>query len=293
MKCIVTGATGFIGTELCQRLAGEGAEVLAIGRSAARSPGVDLLTMDLTCEAPTAAQLAGADVLFHLAGIAHQQASAAACEALNVRATEALADSALEAGVRCFIYLSSVKAAAPEASHYASSKYRAEQALRRLVDGRDMRLVILRPALVYGPGVKGNLGLLGRAVEAGLPRPPALGGRSMIARSDLVELMLDIARDPPAGIHTWTVTDGEVYSTRRLYDALRAASGRPPGRAWPEWIWRLVCGLLDLRGVSPGYRERLFGTEVHDGSQLLAARCWRPRLRFEDVAAQVLRPELG
>ncbi len=290
MKCLVTGATGFIGTELCARLLGEQAEVLVLSRTATPRSGATSLVMDLTREQPAAAQLVGVDTVFHLAGIAHQRAAESDYEALNVRATRALAESARAAGVGCFVFLSSVKAEHREGA-YGSSKARAEQALADCLRDSDTRLVVIRPALVYGRGVRGNLASLRRAVAAGLPRPPAEGGRSMIALPDLVDLLLDIARDPPPDQTLWTVTDGEVYSTQRLYDAVRAAYGGRPRRPWPLGLWRAACAVLDLRGAHPSWYQRLFGTEVYDGSAVLAARNWRPRRRFEDLVPEILESD--
>ena len=250
--------------------------------------------------------LVGIDAVCHLAGIAHRQAPPADYEALNHLASLRLARAAARAGVRCFIYLSSVKAMGPAnddrvrteedrvPAHdpYGRSKWAAEVDLRREFATGPMAVVILRPTLVYGPGAAGNLRLLARGVRRGLPRPPLAGERSMIGALDLVELVAALCHNPPpAGVHTWIVTDGERYTTQGLYDLLREALGKGRGRAWlPAWGWRVGASLLDQlrpRDTTPTY-ERLFGTELYSNAALLAATDWRPRCRIEKVAAALV-----
>ena len=111
MKCIVSGATGFIGRKLCQQLEARGNVVIALSRRGdVLGNGEPTLALDFTVNDPSEDLLCGVDVFFHLAGIAHQQAPESAYEVLNYRATERLAKLASAAGVRCFIFLSSVKA---------------------------------------------------------------------------------------------------------------------------------------------------------------------------------------
>ena len=156
-----------------------------------------------------------------------------------------------------------------------------------------MAIIILRPALVYGPAVKCNLSLLASAARAGLPRPPAAGGRSMIALQDLVDLLCMVARSPASGVQTWIVCDGRSYSTRQIYDTIREALGKGPGVAWlPRWGWRLAAAVLDL--VNPGQVEstfdKLFGTELYSNARILADLDWRPRATLDDTIAAMLTP---
>ncbi len=261
--------------------------------------------LDLARSMPDPQLLEGVEVVFHLAGIAHQQAEASAYGELNEVATLRLARLCAAAGVRCFVFLSSVKAMGPAAGEaergeqdvtapldpYGLSKWRAENQLRTEFSDAAMAVVILRPALVYGPGAKGNLALLAKAVKAGLPRPPSLGGRSMVALDDLVELMCLLARDAAPGVHTWIASDGQCYTTRFIYDQLRLAAGKGTGLAWlPTVGWRLAAGLLDI--LRPGGGEsmfdKLFATELYSNAALLASTSWRPRCRFADAAASLM-----
>lgn len=288
---------------LLEQLQQAGHEVQAFSRhGSAATAGPAIQALDLTTQTFDSAQLANIDVVYHLAGIAHQRAEADAYERLNVRATLQLAQQAAAAGVPLFVFLSSVKAqqAAANAGQdpYAASKARAEQALIEACANGPMELVILRPALVYGAGVKGNLAALARAVARGMPRPPAAGARSMVSVTDLARALRRVAEPRPRGPGDtiWTVTDGESYSTQRLYDALSRALGREPGRAWlPLWCWRLSAGLLDLlTRSSPGsHYTRLFGSEEYDGSSFNEVFGWTAEETFEDQAPRLVAGQEG
>ncbi len=308
MKCVVSGATGFIGRQLCQQLAARGDTVIALSKHGAPlSSGEPTLALDLARKAPDSDLLHGVDVFFHLAGIAHRRAREPDYDELNYQATVRLARLASAAGIRCFIFLSSVKAMGPPPSAaarsestctfpvdaYGRSKWQAECALREQFTDDPMSVVIVRPALVYGASVKGNLQNLASAVRRGLPRPPQGGGRSMIALTDLVELLCGIAkRPPPTGVHTWIACGIESYSTQEIYDLLREAHGL--GRSsgwWPRWVWRMGARLLDI--ASNNYEEstyeKLFGTELYSNAAVVADTQWRPQTRLEDVIGHMAR----
>ena len=305
MNYLVSGATGFIGRQLCRQLAASGGTVTGLSRSGGDvAGGAGSHAIDLTVADPAGDLLRGVDVFFHLAGIAHRKAGTAACEALNHRATVRLARLAADAGVRCFVYLSSVKAMGPPnttgarteqdrtlpTDAYGLSKWRGECGLLRETAGASMSVVIIRPALVYGANVKGNLRQMAGAVRWGLPRPPLGGSRSMVALDDLVDLLCIIARNPPPGTHTWIACGDRDYSTQAVYDCLREAFGMGRGTGWlPPWGWRIAAGFADLAtGQSRGSTyTRLFGTEIYSNAAVRAGTTWRPRRRLEDVIVQV------
>jgi nucleoside-diphosphate-sugar epimerase len=306
VNCLVSGATGFIGRQLCQQLSARGDTIIALSRSGAPLPdGTPTRAVDLSIHDVETDWLRGIDVVFHLAGIAHQDAPSTAYERLNVDGSLRLARRAADAGVRCFIFLSSVKAmgpapdgrargeidVSPPATPYGLSKWRAECALREQFAEGDMAIVILRPSLVYGTEPKGNLRLLARGVRMGLPRPPDGGARSMVALPDLVALLAELSRQPPAGINTWIVTGDRDYSTREVYDALRQAAGKGRGVAWlPRWGWRLVAALLDMgnRGDSESTWDKLFGAECYSNTALVEAVDWRPGHTLADMAGLIV-----
>lgn len=260
--------------------------------------------LDLALHDPQPDRLRGVDVIVHLAGVAHQHAADRAYEQLNYEATLRLARVACAANVRCFIFLSSVKAmGAPTgnavrreedchepADAYGYSKWRAECALREEFSGSQMSVVILRPALVYGANARGNLQRLAAAVRRGLPAPPDLGSRSMIALQDLVDLICEIAANPPAGLRTWIACGDEAYSTRAVYDLLRAAQGLRERGAWiPLWCWRAGAWFLDLlkRSTTERTFDKLFGTELYSSAAVQAATSWRPRIQLQDIVADM------
>jgi UDP-glucose 4-epimerase len=312
VKCLVSGATGFIGRQLCQQLLARGDTVIALSKNGAPlCSGEPSLAIDLAVSDPDVELLRGVDVFFHLAGIAHRHERESAYEALNYRTTLHLARLASEAGVRCFIFLSSVKAMGPPPSPavraesactqpedaYGHSKWQAERALQDQFSKDRMTVVIVRPALVYGANAKGNLQMLATAVRWGLPRPPEEGIRSMIALDDLVDLLCVIARrPPPSGVHTWIACGIESYSTQAIYDLLREASGKRRGFAWlPLWAWRVGAKLLDMaicRGNDATY-NKLFATELYSNAAVLRDTEWRPRIRLEDVIGQIARVGRG
>ena len=276
---------------------------MAISRAGASLPdGSPTVAVDLAQSTPDDLLLRDVEVVFHLAGIAHRQAEASAYQRVNNEATVRLARQAAASGVRCFVFLSSVKAMGPPAGGaarsenncnpptdaYGLSKWHAECALREEFSHGSMSVVILRPTLIYGAGARGNLRLLATAVRRGLPRPPPDGARSMLSLPDLLKLLCDIAVSPPAGVHTWIACDDRAYSTRYLYDLLREAGGRATGRSWlPRWAWRLGATLLDLRGAGKGDPawDKLFGTEVYSNSALHAATGWHSSGSLKDAAA--------
>ena len=278
--------------------------MIALSKSGAPlDNGQPTIAMDLAEQTPDSDLLSGVDVFFHLAGIAHQRAQESAYTAVNYEATVRLARLASVAGVRCFVYLSSVKAMGAGQSPdmrmesectlpvdaYGLSKWQAECVLREEFSHAGMSVAIVRPALVYGAQARGNLQSLARGVRWGLPRPPQLGRRSMIALDDLVELLCVIAQHPPSGVRTWIACGAEAYSTQEIYDLMRAGQGKGRGRAWlPRWAWQFGSNLVDAiagRGGESTY-EKLFGTALYSNAAVLEDTGWRPRIRLEEVIAQ-------
>jgi UDP-glucose 4-epimerase len=308
VKCLVSGATGFLGRQLCQQLAARGDTVIALSKNGAPlDSGEPTVALNLAEGDPAGELLQGVDVFFHLAGIAHRQERESAYDELNYRTTVRLARLASAAGIKCFIFISSVKAMGPPPSSavrsesactppldaYGLSKWRAERALQEQFCDDRMSVVIVRPALVYGVNVKGNLQRLASAVRLGLPRPPEGGSRSMIALEDLVQLLCVIAqRPPPPGVHTWIACGSDRHSTQAIYDLLREASGMGRGVGWlPRWLWRAVVHLLDIAAGRPDEStyNKLFGTELYSNAAVLRDTDWRPGIRLEDVIGQMAR----
>ena len=279
MKCLVTGATGFVGRALSDRLESRGASVERCGR-----------------EAPTAEQLGGALAVFHCAGIAHRAASWEDYETYNYRASLELARRSREAGVGRFIFLSSVIAADP-ADAYGHWKQRTEREL--LVSHRkaDMNVIVVRPALVYGVGVRGNLERLVRLVQRGMPTPPPGQARSMVGLADLCDVLCLLTEIDPGRGRVFTVTDGESYDLRRLHRAFSIALGREPGPArWPQWCWWLACACYDslrLQPLAGRTYQRLFRGQTFPNGELCETLSWQPRQCLEDVASDIVEEMTG
>jgi nucleoside-diphosphate-sugar epimerase len=224
MRIAVTGASGFIGSALAPALERRGHEVLAVARGAAL-PG-------------------GCEVLVHLANLAHARVAPALLQAVNVDGTRRVAEAAAAAGVRRMVYLSSVKALA-DRDRYADSKRAAEAALREV---RGIEIVVLRPPLVYGPGVRANFLALLRAIARGLPLPLASvrNRRSLVYVGNLCDA---IARclEAPRATGAYGVSDGGPLSTPELCRAIGAALGRPARLfPWPPALLELVPGMTKL-----------------------------------------------
>jgi nucleoside-diphosphate-sugar epimerase len=282
MRVLVTGAEGFVGTHLCVRLVAEGFEVRPVTRS---SHG------DLARIGDPDSLLEGVEALVHLANVAHRVADLGLLDAVNALGTQRLARAARRAGVRRFVYLSSAKVYGEDSGvmpysesgapapldAYGRSKLAAESALRSEYGAAG--LVVLRPPLVYGPGVKANFLVLLRAVERGLPLPLASinNRRSLLGVGNLADAILACLRAPQADGRTYNVTDGAAVSTPQLVRAIAAAFGRP-ARLLP-----FPPRLLDLAGALVRHGDgvrRLTGSLTLDDTAIRRDLAWQPPQSF-------------
>jgi nucleoside-diphosphate-sugar epimerase len=245
---LVTGASGFVGGHLLAVLAAAGIEVVAVpGRApVATIPGVRVRPgREMGAGTRWHDALEGVDRVVHLAGLAHGRdgGDRMRLRAVNVAGTLALARAARAAGVRRFLFLSSIgvhgnasrggpiseaSALRPEAP-YAESKVEAEAGLRDLFADAPERLVIVRPPLVHGPGAPGNPARLLRLAASGLPLPLAsvANRRSFVAVANLCAALRCCIEDPRAAGETFVVADDAVVSTPQLLRELACRCGRP------------------------------------------------------------------
>jgi nucleoside-diphosphate-sugar epimerase len=317
-RVLVTGAGGFVGRWVCQDLARRGLWVSALDRVEAEGPWDQFHCCDLAGDTSLDSALADIDTVVHLAGLAHsdlpgEQAAAAYHEA-NVHATERLVDGVRARGVRRLVMMSSVKAISegehgpihddtPPAptSEYGRSKRAAE--LIVLAAGRRaaLHVAIIRSALVYGPGVKGNLRAMCDAVAAGRFPPLAETGnrRSLVDVRDVATALWLAAVRPEANGRAYIVTDGESYSTRRILDAIRLALGRdrPPIAIGPRALAPLawagdVMRRITCRAVPYDRRRhaKLFGSADFRCDGIVRDLGFRRRYTLEDVAGDLCRP---
>ena len=265
-RVLVTGASGFIGAPLVAALAASGFAVKA-------APDRRWL-------------LDGVDAVVHLAGIAHigSGVPATVYDEVNHRATAALADRAAAAGIRRFVFMSSLRAqTGPSAERvlterdeprptdaYGRSKLAAEAAVR----ASGVPFTILRPALVHGPHVKGNLASLIRLARLPLPLPFAsfANRRSMVALDNLIAAVRFALESPAAVGETFIVADPQAPTLAEIVTILRAAMGRRAGLLpVPPQLFETPLAAIGKRDLW----ERLGGTLVADPGKLIAAG-WRP-----------------
>jgi UDP-glucose 4-epimerase len=241
---LITGASGFVGSALTNRLRMDNRTVFSAIRGGASSPNVRA-SPDLSAVADWRSLLEGIDVLVHTAARVHVMTDTeanplAAFRQANVEGTLALARQAAEAGVRRFIFLSSIKVngeitlpgrafsladvPAP-VDAYGISKAEAEAGLRKIASETGMQVVIIRPPLIYGPGVKANFQSMMKWLRRGIPLP--LGGiknrRSLVALGNLVDLVALSIDHPAAANQTFLAADGEDMSTPELLRRVAAA----------------------------------------------------------------------
>ncbi|MBP59139.1 MULTISPECIES: UDP-glucose 4-epimerase family protein [Idiomarina] len=295
MKIILTGASGFIGSyvaSLIERL--PNAELTCpVRRQGSVSFGREIVVGELDSGTNWSSIVLGKEVIIHAAARAHIAKDdlpdpLSEYRKINVDGTLNLAREAASAGVRRFIFISSIgvngninqrpftEEDRPNPSEfYAQSKWEAEQGLWEIGKETGMEIVIIRPPLVYGPGAPGNFGALTRWVEKGIPLP--LGAirnqRSLVAIDNLVDLIVTCVEHPNAANQVFLAGDGEDLSTTELLKGVAQAMGRP-SRLIPVPEGALMFGatLLGKKGVA----QRLLGSLQVDISKARQLLGWKP-----------------
>lgn len=308
-KILVTGSTGFVGQRLCAVLAQSGVavrEAVRVTREASNTREmVTIGEIDELTDWRRAVE--GVSVVIHLAGRAHvmreeQPDSLAVYRRVNVMGTVRLAQEAASAGVRRFVFVSTIKVNGEATTDlpfteenipaptdaYSVSKHEAEVALRHIGRTTGMKIVVVRPPLVYGPGVKGNFPSLMRWVWRGLPLPFARcdNHRSFVGLTNLVDLLVKCAFHPAAAGETFFAADGEDLSTAELVRRVALAFGRPV-RLLPvpeSWL-RVVAQLV---GRAEMY-ERLCGSLQVDNGKARRVLGWSPPLSLDEELAHTVR----
>lgn len=310
-RVLVTGASGFIGAALLERLVDSGFQPLAALRDSSKcvSADVPVIYMDgLLSTMDWSSALWNVQCVIHAAARVHvmrDQASDPLKEfrKVNVEGTLELARQAAEAGVRRFIFISSIKVngectelgraytaddvPAP-IDPYGISKLEAEQGLFALAVKTGMEVVIIRPVLVYGPGVKANFRNMMSWLDRGIPLP--LGAihnkRSLVALDNLVDLIVTCIDHPAAANQVFLASDGEDLSTVELLMRLGGALGKP-ARLLPvpaAWLKGVAC-LLGRRGIA----MRLCGSLVVDIEKTRRLLDWTPPVRVSDALNKTAR----
>lgn len=304
---LVTGANGFIGRALCEVLAASGRVV----RKAVRMPAPgfpDAVAVgDIGIDTDWRAAFDGVECIVHLASPSDPQRgsladSLAEYRRVNVAGSRRLAEQAAASGARRLVFMSTVKvngertaeraytendAPRPEDA-YGISKQEAEQALRDVAQKTGLEVVVLRPPLVYGPGVKGNFLRLMNLVARGVPLP--LGAvdnrRSFIYTGNLAGAIIQALDAPQAAGRTYLVSDGEDVSTPDLVRALARALGVKPR------LLSLPLAALGLGAALAGKRAefaRLTGSLQVDSSRIRRELDWQPRYSLTQGLAETAR----
>ena len=297
-RVLVTGANGFVGQALAPALAADGHWVTAAMRSVPRDPMVSpapgmrsIAIGALDGETDWREALRDCEVVIHLAAAAHQRTvgrSTQSLRAVNVDATLALARQARAAGVRHFIFLSSIgvlgqSSVAPldestppaPTEPYAHTKAEAEAALWALADDR-MAVTVIRPPLVHGPGAPGNFGRLLDWADHGWALPLAAvtdNRRSFVGQANLVDFIRNALIHPAAHNQTFHVCDEHTLSTAELLRTLADAAGRSP-RLFPVPALLIRSGARLLgRGDTI---DRLLGSLTVDSGKARMLLGWHP-----------------
>ena len=306
-RVTVTGATGVVGKALVCELGSHALNVCAVVRTLRQasvppdSKVTNIAVGEINSQTDWSAALIGVDCVVHCAARAHVMHETAddaltAYRVVNVDGSRRLAEQAAAAGVRRLVYLSSIMVndeqtrlgaslsfsdrPAPEDA-YGISKWEAEQALWDVSAKTELKLVVVRPPLVFGPGVKGNLARLLKLVRLGLPLP--LGAlqnkRSLIGLDNLVDLLICCVDHPAAAGQTFLVSDGEDLSTPDLIRHMAGAMGRS------AWLFPVPVSLLRLADSALGKRaeiDRLVGSLQIDSSHTRRVLGWAPSLSVQE-----------
>lgn len=314
MVIVVTGASGFVGGAVCRELLRRGVTVRAAARH--RPAQADhaqwIESPDLAADADWSPVVAGAGVVVHCAARVHvmQDKSAdplAEFRRANTEGTLALARQCAAMGVSRFVFVSSIKVNGEQTAPgqpfgpdetptpsdpYGISKWEAEQALRELSRQTGMEVVIVRPPLVYGPGVRANfLGMM-RWLARGVPLPLGAmkNSRSLVALDNLVDLLCLCSSHPAAAGHTFLVSDGEDVSTTELLRKLGRALEHP-ARLIP--VPPAVLGAMGAVVGRADIGRRLCSSLQVDISKTRAVLGWKPVVPMDSALKETARDFLS
>jgi len=301
-RVLVTGATGFVGSAVCSALASEGWVVRAAVRTNVSPTSGEVVGVGhIGSTTQWGGALKDVDVVVHLAARVHVMQDSSNdpltdFRDVNTLGTARLARAAAAAGAQRFVFMSSIKvngeatevrpfaesdAARPE-DPYAVSKWEAEKMLWEISERTGLQVVVIRPPLIYGPGVKGNLARLLRLVDKGMPLPFANCGnrRSLLSLDNLVGFVGLSLQHPRAAGETFLVCDGEDVSTAEIVRYL-AAGMKKKCRLFP-----VPRGLLGKAMVASGQGalwQRLWGSLQIDSAKARQRLEWSPTQQLPEA----------
>ncbi|CAK1930757.1 UDP-glucose 4-epimerase family protein [Vibrio crassostreae] len=300
MKLLVTGSTGFVGARVVELAEARDWEVVSVVRQSSRTQPNCFRVSSIGAETDWFDAFEGVDCVVHCAARVHQmneseQDALAAYRDINTLGTLNLAKQAAEAGVKRFVFVSSIKvngeftepgsAFLPNLDNipkdlYGLSKYEAEVELTKLSKETGLEVVIVRPPLVYGPGVKANFLSMMRMVEKGIPLPFGAihNKRSLVYVDNLSSLILTCCEHPLAPGYTFLASDDHDVSTTQLMQTIALSMNKTP-RLLPipmSWI-QLVASVLKKQHIA----QRICGSlqvETRLTKEILG---WKPPVNFE------------
>lgn len=301
MTVLVTGASGFIGSKLIEHLSCD--EVVGLSRQKPLNLKLhQFIAAEIDSDTDYSSVLSGVDVIIHLAARVHVMNDAVSnpleeYREVNTRGTVNLARQAASAGVKRFVFVSSIKVNgegtsqgkpftsadmhAPE-DFYGQSKSEAEEQLLALAVETGLEVVIIRPTLVYGPGVKANFASLMKLVSRGIPLPFGCindNSRSLVSVTNLVDLIVTCIDHPNAVNQTFLVSDNHDVSTSEMIEQMAKALGKSKWQLpVPKWCFQLAGKALGKQDVI----YRLLGSLQVDITHTKNRLGWEPPQSLED-----------
>lgn len=299
---LVTGASGFVGREVCMQLRNRNVTFRAAVRELNAGCGVDCVAVgDIDGNTDWNQAVIGCDTVIHLAGRAHvlhddDSSAKTKFQSVNVDGTVALAKAAIQAGVKRFIFVSSIgvlgnsnsspfdetSEASPE-ELYAQSKLMAERALSRLCEESGIELIIVRPPLVYGPGNPGNFNRLLRLISMGMPLPfgRVKSLRSFVYVGNLADFLCHAALYPEKRGGTYVVSDGDDVAFSDLVSLMCKCMGKGFVYPFPVFLIRLVSRLLGKGDLV----DKLFASLTVSSALVIEKFKWRPPFTLKQGVA--------
>jgi len=312
-RLLITGYSGFVGNGVADKLKNN-YHLNLLGRKLSNLGTTYIRNLDAISSYSDA--LESVDVVIHCAARVHIMDDTASDPlaqfmAVNTEGTLNLAKQAVVAGVKRFIFLSSIKVNGEatgdkpfvesmvnydNADPYSLSKWRAEQGLLKLAKNTCMEVVIVRPPLVYGPNVKGNFSSIVQLVNRQVPLPLKLvtgNKRSLVALDNLVDFILlcaDYKNTPQAANQTFVISDGEDVSTAELFRRVASAYGKKSRLfSFLPSLLRLGAKLLGKQDVA----DRLTGSLQVDSSKARALLGWKPVITMDEQLRKMAEADSG
>lgn len=302
MKILITGGSGFLGKSLIEELSSKDTNLVSVYRNKSITPRQGFLIDSLNSQTDWTNAFLEVDVVIHCAARAHimkdqSQDPITSFREINTFGTLNLARCAAKDGVKRFIFISSIKVSGETTSlgcpfkssdepnptdPYAISKFEAEEGLKAIAEETGMQVVIIRPPLVYGPGVKGNFASLMKFTTKGLPLP--LGAitrnlRSIVSVENLVDLIITCIEHPDAANQIFLVSDDHDVSTAELLNEMARADDRSSRLVpVPASLMQFAANLLGKGAVA----ERLFGSLQVDIEHTKKVLNWSPPISFSE-----------